>query len=72
MNFEELTSTLPNAITLKQTSPTSWQIVSGATYLNGSPVKSVFNSGQWAMALNWRKRNIKIYERVVWIKIQRC
>jgi len=51
MNFEEITSGLCDAITIKQISPTSWQIQSGATFLNGNFVKVFLenHNGDWLL-----------------------
>lgn len=51
MNFEEIISGLHDAITVKQITPTSWQIQSGATYLNGNSIKVFLkdHNGEWLL-----------------------
>lgn len=68
MNFEEITSQINDAITLKQLTPTSWQITSGASFLNGDHINVVLENRNDAWILTDGKETLKYMNELYELK----
>lgn len=68
MNFEEISSKIKDVLSLKQLTPTSWQIVSGASFLNGSPIKVILENKNNVWQLTDNKETLKYMNELYELK----